>query len=425
MKILITNAIITDPKSKFDNKVCDVFIEYFKIKTIQPATKADITDKKIKIIDAKGCFLIPCFTDFRSHIPDPGFEYKEDFESAANAALYGGFGTIVVLPDCVPAISNKASVEYVINKRKNLPINILPYGSISHKIEGNDLSEMYDMHSAGAVAFTDANNSIKSSGLLLRALMYSKIFNGLVAVHSVDYSLAEKGQMHEGETSILLGMKGIPAMAEEIQIKRDLEILQYADAKIHFSHISTKGSVDLIRKAKKQGLKVTCDVAVANLCFTDENLIGFDTNYKVMPPLRSKIDKKALWDGLADGTIDCIVSDHRPQHTEAKKVEFEYAETGMNTLQTTFNLLLANKPKDFLLQTIVDALSHKPNLLIKQKENSINTNNIANFFLFDPNKEWEFNETTNKSKSNNTPLYNTKIKGKAIISITKNKLHIL
>lgn len=427
MKILISNALIIDPLSAFNNKLCDIFIDDFEIKNIQLSKDSTINqnEKSFTRINASGMYLMPCFTDMRAHIPDPGFEFKEDFDSAAKTALAGGFSKLAVLPDTKPAIDNKSSVEYVIHSSNQSDITFLPLGSISNGLNGKDLSEMYDMHLAGAVAFTDADQSLQNAGLMLRALLYSKIFNGLIMIHAFDKSISENGMMHEGKMSVNLGMKGIPALAEETIIMRDLELAKYADTRIHFSHISTKGSVDLIRKAKKQNIQVTCDVAVANLCFTDEDLISFDTCFKTNPPLRSKNDKKALWDGLADGTIDCIITDHYPQHEEAKQVEFEYALPGMNTLQTTLNLLMSNKPQSFTMQQLVQVLCHAPNNILKQPENAINTGNRADMFLFDPNTNWILDDTTNYSKSKNSPLYLKSITGKTKFVIAKNKLHKL
>jgi dihydroorotase len=426
MKILITNALICDPLSDFNNKKCDILIEDYIIDAIEISGKQHFNKQKnLKVIDAKSCMLMPGLTDMRAHISDPGLEYKEDIVSAANAALHGGFINIAVLPDNFPVTHSKSEVLYFISKNSQLPINLLPYGTISSNLAGKELAELYDMYLHGAVGFTDANQPVSKSGLMLKALLYAKIFNGLIISHAEDKSLSESGKMHEGLVSTNLGLKGIPGMAEEIFIFRDLELAKYADAPIHFAHISSKGSVDLIRKAKKQGLKVTCDVSVAHLCYTDEHLSTYDVNFKVVPPLRSKADKKALWDGVLDGTIDCIVTDHKPQNIENKQVEFEYAEAGMSTLQTALNMLLMHAPKDFTAAMLVQKMVHNPNQILNQPENKIAIGLPANLFLFNPKLKWEYNEKSNFSKSINSPLFKTTLTGKTTWVIAKKQIHQL
>lgn len=426
MKILVTNALVCDPLSNFNSKKCDILIDDFVIDAIEISAKQRFTKQKnINVIDAKGSLLMPGLTDMRTHIADPGFEHKEDVVSVANAALHGGFINIAVLPDNLPVTHSKSEVLYFTGKNNNLPVNLLPYGTISFDLAGKELAELYDMHIHGAVGFTDANQPVTKSGLMLRALLYAKIFNGLVISHAEDKSLSESGKMHEGLVSTNLGLKGIPNMAEEIFLVRDLELAKYADAPIHFTHISSKGSVDLIRKAKKQGVKVTCDVSVAHLCYTDEHLNTYDVNFKVIPPLRGKADKKALWDGVLDGTIDCIVTDHKPQNLENKQVEFEYAEAGMNTLQTALNMLLMHAPKEFTAAMLVQKMAHNPNQILKQPENKIAIGLPANLFLFDPKLKWEYNDKSNQSKSINNPLFKTILTGKATWVIAKKQIHKL
>jgi dihydroorotase len=280
---------------------------------------------------------------------------------------------------------------------------------------------MYDMHLAGAIGFTDANNAIKNSSLLLRALQYIQVFGGKIFVHAEDVNLSNGGKMHEGNSSVLLGLKGIPALTEELAIKRDIELAKYANAAIHFSHISSKGSVEIIQKAKRQGLNITCDVAIANLCFVDSDLKDYNSNLKLNPPLRGKEDRKALWAGLVDGTIDAIVSDHNPQNIENKEVEFEYAEEGMITLQTLLPMVIANAPKGFEISNIVEKLCLNPRKIIGQNLPILDKNQTVDFILFDPTKKWIFNNLTNKSKSRNSMLFDKEITGKVMASFYKSK----
>ncbi|MFA9214159.1 MAG: dihydroorotase [Candidatus Methylacidiphilales bacterium] len=425
MELLILNATICFPASPFFNKVCDVLIVGNQIDTIALSSKKTFANytknKKNWITDAKNAWLMPSMVCLRSHSSDPGNEHKESLTSLSEAAIAGGFSTVCVLPDSDPTINNKSAVEYVINKSKQLSAQLLPYGTLSQKLEGKELSEMYDMHLAGAVGFTDANYAVKNSGLMLRALQYSQIFGGKIFTHAEDVHLSTGGRMHEGNISVLLGLKGIPAMAEEMAIKRDLELAKYANAPIHFSHISSKGAVEIIQKAKKQGIEVTCDVAVANLIFTDNDMLEYNANLKLNPPLRSKEDKKALWAGLMDGTIDAIVTDHFPQNVELKDVEFEYADEGMIMLQTALPLVLANAPKGFEINHVVEKLCINPRNIINLPIPELEKGSFFDFIIFDPNEKWILNDQTNKSKSRNTVFYNKEIKGKVLSSYHADK----
>jgi dihydroorotase len=419
MKLVLTNATIVDPQSAFHNKKCDLLISNGVIEDIQPVSKKAFSGS-VKTFDCKGACLSPGFADLRAALREPGFEYKEDLKSAADAAVAGGYTVVACLPNTEPVIQHKSDIEFIYRKAESLPVHILPYGALSKNRKGEDLNELFDLHKAGAFAFTDANRPVEDAGLMLRALLYAKIFGGLVVSHADETSLSNGGRMHEGEVNTGLGLKGIPSIAEELMVVRDLELAKYADAPIHFSHISTKGSVDLIRKAKKQGVKVTCDVAVANLCFTDEALAGFDSNYKLTPPLRGKADQKALWDGLVDGTIDCVVSDHHPEDVEHKNVEYEYAQPGMIMLQTAFSMLTQYAPKTFTTEHLVNILSKNPRALLKQTI-TIEKGAKAELTIFDPKQNWEYNNTTNRSRSKNSPVLGSTLKGKILGVINKDQ----
>jgi len=298
----------------------------------------------------------------------------------------------------------------------------LPFGTLSNKMEGKEMSEMYDMHLAGAIGFTDANHAVKNSSLMLRALQYTQIFGAKVFTHAEDLNLSNGGRMHEGNTSVLLGLKGIPSITEELAIKRDIELAKYTNSSIHFSHISSKASVEIIQKAKKKGLPITCDVAIANLCYTDTDLVDYNSNLKLNPPLRSKEDKKALWNGLLDGTIDAIVTDHLPQNAELKEVEFEYADEGMIMLQTALPLLIANAPNNFDTNLLVQKLSTNPRTILNKPIPVFEKGEVADFIIFDVNKKWTLNDKTNFSKSRNSMVYNKELQGKVIATYYKNKI---
>lgn len=421
MKLLIKNAIVCDVHSPFNGKKCDIHISGGVIEDLRPSSPKSSTTST-RTLDAEGAFISPGFTDMRASLREPGYEFKEDLASAANAAAAGGYTSICALPDTSPAIQHKSDVEFIRKRGEELPVHILPLGAVTHNREGKDMNELFDMHQAGAVAFTDGNRSLMHTGVMMRALEYARIFDGLVLSHPEDTNLSAGGRMHEGTVSVNLGLKGIPPMAEELMITRDIELARYTGSRIHFSHISSKGSVSIIRQAKRSGLPVTCDVAVANLVFTDENLSGFDSNFKLTPPLRTKSDRTALWAGLADGSIDCIVSDHFPEDTEHKEVEFEYASQGMIMLQTALSLLLAHKPGSVPTETVINALTHNPRTVLRQQAVSLTRGSIAELCIFDTRLKWKFNPASNLSKSSNSPVMGQLLDTKVIATVNKDKL---
>jgi dihydroorotase len=423
MKFLISKAQVVDLRSPFHGKICDIWLHNGQIEKIQLAGSSVAgSNKSYKLIDANGSYIMPGFCDMRADFCDPGNEQKETLESGAKVALSGGFTDIALLPSTNPARDSKIGIDYVLNHSKNLPVYLHAYGCISKDRNGEDLAELYDMKLAGAIGFTDANRPIQHSGLLLRALLYNKIFDGLTLVYPEDKFLSEGTKMHEGEMSTLLGLKGVPSLAEELMVHRDIELVKYTGGKLHFSAISSKGAVELIRKAKKQGLQISADVAFANLCFTDENLKDYDTHFKLIPHLRTKADQKALWEGIQDGTIDAIVSNHQAQDKESKQVEFEYALPGMISLQALLPALLQAKPKQVELAKVIAALTFQPRNILNLVQAEINENTLANFLLFNPNRNWKYE--FNHSKSENTPLLKTTLQGTITHVMCKSQLHI-
>jgi len=314
-----------------------------------------------------------------------------------------------LMPNTQPPIHSKAEVAYLISKSKNNLVDIHPLGCISHNREGNELAEMYDMQQSGAIAFTDGNRPLSNAGLMSRALLYTKSFNGLILSYPEDQDIAGKAKMNEGLMSTFLGMKGNPSLAEELMVSRDLYLAEYNDSRIHFSTISSAKSVDLIRKAKKTGIKVSCDVAVHHLIFTEDDLEGFDSNYKVKPPFRTKKDQKALIAGLKDGTIDAIVSQHCPHEIEFKNVEFEIASYGIIGLQTALPVALK---AGLSLDIILEKMAIAPRNILGIAIPELKTGNSANFILINPEEVWELDEESNRSKSSNSPLLGKSLKGK-------------
>ena len=405
--LLIQSVTVLHPESPFNGQTVDVLISNGKIAEI--GKKIDGSNKNATIFDAKGQFLSPGFLDINANFGEPGLETKEDMETGCATAAAGGFTAVALMPNTQPPIHSKAEVSYLLNKSQNHLVDIFPIGCISHQREGKELAEMFDMQNSGAIAFSDGNKPVSNAGLMSRALLYTKSFNGLIFSYAEDQDIAAKGKMNEGVMSNFLGMKGNPSLAEELMVSRDLYLAEYNEARIHFSTISSHRSVDLIRKAKKAGVKVTCDVAAHHLVLSEDNLEGFDSQYKVKPPLRTKTDQKALIAGLKDGTIDAIVSQHTPHEIEFKDVEFEIASFGIIGLQTVLPLALKSGLSP---EMIVEKLAISPRKLLGIAIPGFDLGISANFILINPTEKWTLNEKSNKSKSYNSPFMGQELTGK-------------
>jgi dihydroorotase len=408
MNLLIKSATIVDPNSPFDQKVADILIQNGTITKIAPNLHSDEN-----MFDAKGKHVSPGFFDLNCNIGELGYETKETLETGTRTAAAGGFTGVALMPNTQPPVHSKAEVEYLCNRAKNTLVDVYPLGTISQKREGKDMSEMYDMYLSGAKAFTDGNRPVQDAGLMERALLYTKGFNALVFSYPEDTAIAGKAKVNEGEVSTMLGMKGIPSLAEELMVARDLYLAEYTDSRIHFSTISTSRSVDLIREAKAKGVQVTCDVAAHHLILTDEELKGFDSQYKVKPPLRIQSDVDALIKGLKDGTIDAIVSQHTPHEIEFKDVEFEVAEFGIVGLQTAFSLALM---AGLDINTIINKIAVNPRDILGIDATNIAEGQKANLVVFDINEEWTYTKENNQSKSSNSPFIGQNLKGKVLLT---------
>ncbi len=410
---LLKNITVLDKNSELHGKIADVLIENgkpIKIAAMQQSADAEV-------IDYTGSYLAPSFCDVYVHIGDPGFEYREDIHSVADAALAGGFTSICATADNHPATQTKAQVEYIINKAKKTPVDIFPIGAVTESFDGKTPTEMQDMHQAGAIAFSDAPHSIKDSGVLLRALQYVQPFGGLVITMPYDKSLVGDGQVNESEISVRMGMKGITNLSEYATVQRDLEVLRYTGGKLHFVGISTAESVDLIRKAKADGLQITCAVFVHHLISNENEVKNFDANYKVFPPLRTDIDKQALIDGLIDGTIDTISAQHTPLNIDEKNVEFELAEFGMIGLETAFGLLNKNIGNQISKEKMIELLAVNPRKIIGKPAHA------EDFVILNFEEEVVFTENRIRSKSKNTPYLGHSLKGKVKAVIAKGKFY--
>ncbi|MBL7883486.1 MAG: dihydroorotase [Bacteroidia bacterium] len=421
MNILIKQATVIDSKSPYNGKKVDILIENGIITSIK--SKLSNT-KNVKEVEFKNLHLSPGWFEMQANFCDPGFEHKEDLKTGINAAINGGFTEVAVVPSTNPPIHTKAQVQYILNNTKDAIVKVHPVGTVSANLEGKELSEMYDMKLAGAIAFYDDKKSVANAGLLMRALLYSKNFNSLILTHCDDKSVSVDGQMNEGITSTKLGLKGIPALAEELMVARNVFLSEYCDAPIHLMNISTQKSVDLIKQAKAKKIKVTASVNSYNLVLEDSLLNDFDSNYKLNPPLRTKTDIDALRKGIADGVIDAITSDHRPQDIESKDIEFDMASNGMISLETSF-AMLNTKLKNLSLEQVVNAMTHQPRAILGVSAVVIKEGELANITLFDPSMDWEYDAKKVVSKSKNSPFIGQKFKGKALGVINNNKIQLV
>ncbi|GEM65308.1 dihydroorotase [Sphingobacterium faecium NBRC 15299] len=415
--VLITSVKVVLPGNEFDQQVVDVFIEKGKISRI--AKSIEVADKNIEIFDGTGNVLSVGFFDLNANFGEPGLETKEDITSGSAAAAAGGFTAVAVMPNTEPAIQSRAEVALIVNIAKGNLVDVLPIGAVSRNREGHEMAELYDMKQTGAIAFSDGNRSMQQAGLMSRALLYARGFGGLIIAHAEDASMAGGNKMNEGVMSTYLGMKGIPNLAESLMVSRDLYLAEYAESPIHFTSISTAEAVDLIKKAKAKGIQVTCDVAAHQLVFTDDEIVDFDSNYKVSPPLRTKADAKALIKGLKDGVIDAVVSQHTPHEIEFKNVEFHIAKNGIIGLQTVLPLLIKAGLNE---QQIVEKLAVNSRQIVGLNVPQIKEGEVANLVLFNMDENWIFDQQSNKSKSRNSPLFGKELKGKVKLVINNGQI---
>ena len=417
MKVLIKRAIIVSPSSPFHGKLKDIFIDNGIISEIGTNLKKDADE----IVDVKGihvsCGWVDCFANFC----DPGQEFKETLETGANAAAAGGFTQVMLIPNTNPVVYNKSQVEYLKQKSKELPVQLLPIGSVTKNAEGKELSEMYDIYNSGAVAFSDGINPVQSSGILQKALEYLLAIDAAIIQLPDDKSIGASGLMNEGEMSTKLGLAGKPALSEELMIARDIELARYTGSKIHFTGISTAKSLKLIADAKKEKLRVSCSVSPYHLFFCDEDLMSYDTNLKVNPPLRTKKDRDALKSGIKNGVIDFIASHHQPQDWDSKICEFEYAQKGMEGLESVFGAagICGISAEDFVKMQTENIRN-----IFKIDLPSLDKGKKANLTMFIPSEEFVFEEKDILSKCHNNAFIGKKLKGRVIGIINGDKLFL-
>jgi dihydroorotase len=407
---LIQNATIVDEQSKWNGKKVDVLIEN---KTIQKIEERINPQENHKIITYANLHIAPGFIDLRANGCEPGYEWKETLKSLSNAAQEGGFTTVCLSPETKPIVSTASQIEYIVQKAKNLPVNFLPLSTITKDAQGKELTEMYENYNSGSKIFFDGKKSISNSKLLLLAMQYANDFGGKIFHYPFDKNFETNSQVNEGISATKSGMKGTPAISEEIIVARDIHLSRHLNIPIHFAGISTSESLNLIRAGKKEGLKITCDVHINNLFFNDSTLQNFDSNYKVLPPLRDENNRVELLKAIADNTIDAIVSDHSPQNIELKKVEFDLAEYGNITIENTFSMAITALQKYCSIAKIVNMFTIGPSKVLGCESIKIEEGEKACICLFNPEEEIFPGKNLYASLSNNTPFNGEiKLKGK-------------
>ncbi|HWH62007.1 MAG TPA: dihydroorotase [Ginsengibacter sp.] len=417
MKVLLKRATIVSPSSPFHGKLQDILIDNGTISEIGNGLEFNAD----RVIEIDGLYISTGWMDCFANFCDPGQEFRETLETGSSAAAAGGFTQVILIPNTNPVVCNKSQVEYLVQKSKELQVQIFPLGAITKNAEGKELTEMYDMYNTGAIAFSDGVNPVQSSGILQKALEYILAIDATIIQLPDDKSIGSSGLMNEGEISTQLGLAGKPALSEELMIARDIELVRYTNSKIHFTGVSTAKSLELIATAKKEGLRVTCSVTPYHLYFCEDDLASYDTNLKVNPPLRTKKDRNALRNGIKNGIVDFIASHHQPQDWDNKVCEFEYAKNGMEGLESVFGAACIC---DVSTETFVKMQSENTRNIFKIESPLIDKGHKANITLFKQGEEYVFKEKDILSKSKNNAFVGKKLKGKVIGIINGDKLFL-
>lgn len=405
MKILISQVTIVDKRHPDNGKKKDILVENGIIAKIGDLAGSEADET----IEGENLCVSIGWMDMRANYRDPGDEYKEGLSNGLKVAVKGGFTAVALSPDTNPPVDNKGAVEYLINRSTGSGVDVIPIGAASKGLAGENMSEMYDMYLAGAHGFGDAKHSISESGLLKRALLYTANFGAPVLHFPYDDKLVPNGQMNEGELSTSLGMKGIPAISEEMVVRRDLTLLDYTEGKLHLGPLSSSRSIDLIHEAKKLGAEVTCEVSVAHLCFADDHLNDFDTNFKLLPPLRTEENRQALIRAFKEGKIDVISSDHSPEDIEHKKLEFDLAEFGIAVQEIFFPLINTYLGEEVEPDQLIASFSIGPREILGLPIPEIKEGTAANLVVFDPTKPFDLSNKI--SKAYNFPILTRDLKG--------------
>ena len=414
--LFIANGRVIDPASGKDGKE-NLIVRDGKI--------VDVTqDKKVPdgatVIDAKGCIVAPGFIDMHVHLRDPGHEYKEDIKTGTAAAAAGGMTSVLCMPNTDPVNDCASVTEYILDRAERVgSVNVFPAGAITRGLDGKTLSDIGDMASAGVKALTDDGKPVMDSGVMRRAMEYALAFDLLVIAHSEDEGLAACGVMNEGSVSVELGLRGMPAAAEEAMVARDIMLSDLTGTRLHIAHASTAGTVRLIRDAKRRGLSVTAEATPHHLTLTEDAVSDYDPNTKVNPPLRTEIDRQALIKGLADGTIDAIATDHAPHNIIDKEAGFELAAFGLIGMETMLPLVLALvHNRKITMQRMIEALTTAPAKILRlEGKGSLGKGADADITIFDPDETWTIASGKFASKSRNTPFEGLRVRGRVKYTI--------
>ncbi len=415
MNLLIKGGRVIDPSQNID-AVMDVLVENGLVKEIGAGLKAPAG---AEVIDAAGKYVVPGLIDMHVHLRDPGLEYKEDIVSGTRAAAAGGFTSVCCMPNTKPVIDNKAVVSYIINKAKNAGFcNIFPVGAITCGMHGECMAEMGELKEAGCVAVSDDGQPVTNSELMRRALEYAKGIGIMVISHAEELDLVGSGVMNEGFTSTELGLKGIPRVAEDIATAREIMLAEYTNSPVHIAHVSTEGAVRIVREAKARGVQVTCETAPHYFTLTDDAVRGYNTNAKMNPPLREAADVAAIKQGLKDGTIDCIATDHAPHHLDEKDLEFDAAMNGIIGLETSLPLSLKLVEEGLLtINQLIEKMSCNPSNILQLNRGTLKADAVADITLIDPAAQWTVAADKLVSKSKNTPFLGWQMRGAASATI--------
>ena len=416
MSILISGGLVVDPALGLE-EVRDLLVEDGRIVALEPP--GAIPAEGREVIDARGLVVAPGLIDMHVHLREPGEEYKETIETGTAAAARGGFTGVACMPNTRPVNDSSAVTRFILDQADRMGrARVYPVGAISQGSLGESLSEYGELKAAGCVAVSDDGRPVMHALLMRRALEYARTFDLLVISHAEDLELRGEGVMHEGKVSVRLGLKGIPAAAEEIMVYRDIRLARLAGARLHLAHVSTAGSVAIIREAKLAGFDITAETAPHYFTLTDEAVLGFDTNAKVNPPLRSEWDREAIMEGLADGTIDVIACDHAPHSVLEKDVEFAEAAFGLIGLETSVGLSLKLVHEGVLtMSQFIAKMSTNPAAILRVPGGTLAPGSPADLTLIDPNREWTVDAAQFASKSRNCPFQGWNLRGKAVMAI--------
>src|SRR5579885_3467452 len=418
MRLLIANGYVIDPTQGI-NAGQDVFIEDGRVAAM--LGRGEARPEGVEIFDATGLVVAPGFIDLHTHLREPGQEYKETIASGAAAAVAGGFTSVCAMPNTDPVNDNPAVTSFIVEQSQTVGLaNVFPVGAITKGSKGEELAEMGEMKRAGIVAVTDDGRPVPSPGLMRRALDYARGFDLTVMDHCDDKTLAAGGVMHEGEWSLRLGLRGIPALAEESDAARDCALAELTGARVHLAHVSTRGAIESVRRAKARGAQVTCEVTPHHFTLTDAACEGFDTNTKMNPPLRSREHLDAILEAIADGTVDAIATDHAPHHSDEKALEFDHAPFGITGLDTAVALALDRLVHRGVanLARLVELFSAGPARIFQLKDRgTLRPGAWGDVTILDPTLRWTFDASRSKSKSRNTPFDGWTFQGAAVATI--------